>query len=283
MRNLLVVLTGLMIVFVFAVSGSAGQSEQDIINRYINKKTKNGKKKISWASGSFSINRINRNSDYNSFADYTSSHFSNGTVSWLNSVNSFGVDFGVIVNERFALSVGGEYWLKFGHNETGSFQYAPPDKAPGTITNLKSEITVVGGSIGVGYYIKNTPTPNEMLAKLALRVNGTIGYYQAKWNIWPEYQNLNLSTSTYSNANTTFMGTAPGFSLGLGADYPLNFGDLAIGIDMSYLYLNFSNVAWYNTADQEVVATYADTQDARVDLNFSGIRGKIEVKKFFAW
>ncbi|MDF1543823.1 MAG: hypothetical protein P1R58_01830, partial [bacterium] len=80
-----------------------------------------------------------------------------------------------------------------------------------------------------------------------------------------------------------FKGNAPGLSAGFGMDYPLNFYGLSFGADMSYFYLNFTNVAWYNSIDQEVVASVDGTEDGRIDLNFSGVRGKLELKRFFNW
>jgi len=114
-----------------------------------------------------------------------------------------------------------------------------------------------------------------------VRVDGSVGYYQASWDLWDGYQNLNLATSVPEGVNTTLKGTAPGFSFGVGADYPLPFFDMALGVDVSYLYLNFTNVAWYNAEDEEIVATYNGTADSRVDLNLSGARARIELKRFF--
>ena len=69
----------------------------------------------------------------------------------------------------------------------------------------------------------------------------------------------------------------------MGGDYPLKFWGLLLGADMSYLYLNFKNVSWYNSADQEIVATYNDTPEGRVVLGLCGVRGKVQLKKYFTW
>jgi len=47
-------------------------------------------------------------------------------------------------------------------------------------------------------------------------------------------------------------------------------------------YLNFANAAWYNESGDEIVASVDGTEDGRVDLDFSGVRGKIEVKRYFS-
>ena len=54
-------------------------------------------------------------------------------------------------------------------------------------------------------------------------------------------------------------------------------------MDANYLYLNFGNVAAYNSSDQEIVATYSGEEDGRVDLGMSGFRGKVELKRYFSW
>ena len=56
-----------------------------------------------------------------------------------------------------------------------------------------------------------------------------------------------------------------------------------IGVDFGYMYLNFKNIAWYNSADEEIVVTYNNSEDSRVDLGLSGFRGKVELKRFFTW
>lgn len=102
------------------------------------------------------------------------------------------------------------------------------------------------------------------------------------WDLWPGYESLNLGTGAVPDTNVTFKGSAPAFSLGMGAEYPLGFFELGIGAEFSYMYLNFTNVAWYN-GDDEVVATSTGTEDGRVDLDFSGFRGKFEIRRYFSW
>ena len=63
----------------------------------------------------------------------------------------------------------------------------------------------------------------------------------------------------------------------------MKFGGLVLSGEASYLHLNFTNVAWYNSVDQEVVATYGGTDATRVDIALSGVRAKINLKKYFSW
>jgi len=48
-------------------------------------------------------------------------------------------------------------------------------------------------------------------------------------------------------------------------------------------YLNFANAAWYNESGDETVASEDGTEDGQGDLDFSGVRGMIEVKRYFNW
>jgi hypothetical protein len=264
----------------FVVAGTPTESEKELIDKFLKKRETKHVRRVTWVSANFSFNRINRDNDYNKFANYSSQHFSGTTIPWLGDGKTFGLNFGMMVGQKFGWSVGGEYWLKMGINESGSFTYTPPVGSPTVVTNLQSEVQVWGISTGLQYYLMNPPGKEQMLVKPSFRVGGSIGYYQASWDLWDTYQNFNLSTASPEPSNTTYKGSAPGFSLNLGLDYPLGFYDMALGADFGYLYLNFANVAWYNASDQEVVASWNGSDDGRVELNFSGPTGRIEVKKF---
>jgi len=265
------------------VSAASAETEQEIVDRYLKKAEKVQLKKLSWLSVNYQMDRINRNNDYNSFANYTSNQFSNADIPWLGQANTFGIDFGVAFKNKFAWTIGGEYWLTMGIDETGTFDYTNSLGASIPVENLKSEIQVYGVSTGLQYFLMNPPKPTAAVQEPTVRLNATVGYYHAKWDLWDDYENLNLATSTSTGSNTTFEGTAPGFSLGFGGDYPLNFFGLAFGADFSYLYLNFTNIAWYNSQDEEIVVTYNNAEDGRVDLGLSGFRGKVELKRYFTF
>ncbi len=262
---------------------SFAETEEEMVEKFMSRFEKRHVNKLSWASGYFALNRINRFNDYNTFISNESNNFTNSSFSWLGQAKSFGVDFGIVFKEKFAWSIGGEYWLKQGETISGSIMYAPAGTA---INNPKSEIKVTGFTTGLQYYFKNHPKVTGELNGMALRGGVTLGFYQVSWELWPEYSynNLNLSTSTSTNGtSTTYKDTAPGILLSLGVDYPTNFLGSVIGVDFGYLYLNFNQVAWYNQMDEEVIATSTGTEEGRVDLTFSGFKGKIELKKFFSW
>jgi len=279
----LVCFVGALILALSTVNVVSAETEQEIVNRYLQRAEKRQTKKLSWIAVNYQMDRINRNNDYNSFSNSISPQIPNADIPWLSQASTFGVDFGVALNKKFAWTVGGEYWLKMGVDNSGAYTYDPPLGAAVAVTNIKSEIKVYGVTTGMSYYLLNGPQPQQEVYKPALRVNGVVGYYHAAWDLWPEYENLNLTTGVADGANTTFEGNAPGASLGLGADYPLNFFGLAFSADFSYLYLNFTNVAWYNSQDEEIIVSYDGTADGRVDLELSGFRGKVELKRYFTF
>jgi len=258
----------------------AQSQEDEVVQQYLNRMTKKHTQKLTYISGHFEMNRINRNNDYNKFATNVSTNLQGTSLPWLSQAKTLGADFGIVFNQKFAWSIGGEYWLKMGQSLSGDYYYAP---IGANITNPKSELQVYGFTTGLQYYLVNHPELSGALNNIAVRIGGTAGFYQVSWKLWNEYENLNLSTGLSTGSNTTFKDNAPGFAMNLGVDYPLNFHNMAIGVDLSYLYLNFDKVAWYNTQNEEVVATYNNSPDSRVELNLSGVRGRIELKRFFSW
>jgi len=283
MRGKIVLASALIFIFSGASTAMTGETEQEIVNRYLKRAETKHTRKITWVAVNFTFNRINRYNDYNKFANHTSNHFSNTNIPWIGDGKSFGIEAGMLLGKRFTWSVGGEYWLKQGINRTGSFDYTPPDGSPTVVENLVSETQVWGIFSSAQCYLYNPPSKANLLNRLALRVGGTIGFYQTRWDLWNSYENLNLATSSPEGINTAFKGSAPGFSMQIGVDYPLRVLNFVMGVDFGYLYLNFKNVAWYNSEDEEIVATYGGTADSRVNLSFSGFRGKVELKRFFKW
>ncbi len=283
MRSIKAVIVALLVVLVGSPVMSATQSEQDIINKYMQKTEKKHKKKLGWISGSFIMNRINRDNDYNKFAMHQSENFTNAGLSWLGQAPAFDLEFGIVLTSRIAWSLGGEYWLKFGENQSGTFEYTPDGGVPTTVTDIVSELSLFGVSTGVQYYLTNPPVIGEPSSNLSIKAIGSVGYYQVNWDVWDGYENLNLSTSLPSGTNTTYSGSAPGFTIGMGIEYPTNLFGMVFGFDFRYLYLNFNNVGWYNSLDQEIIATWDFTEDSRVNLGLSSFRGRLELKRFFGW
>jgi hypothetical protein len=283
MRSLIAAALLLAFVLLTFVPAQAQLTEDEMVEKYMGKREKTQVKKTGWISGSYALDRINRNNNYNSFASYASNHFPSTSISWLGQANIIGLDFGLMLKKNFAVSFGGEYWMKFGEDQSGTFSYTPPNQAASVVDGITSEITVYGVSTNLQYYFYNAPTGGSPLTKLAARVGFGAGWYEAKWDLWQNYQDLNLATSTPTGDNATFKDNTIGLNFNVGIDYPLNKWNLGVGLDFGYQYLNFDEIAWYNSADEEVVVTYAGTADSRVELDLSGFRGKVEVKKFFSW
>ncbi len=278
LRTLLVISA----VFLLAASATvnATDKEEDFINKYLKKVEKKHTKKLTWISGYFAVNRINRENDYNRFAITETMNFSDATIPWLGEAKMFGLDFGIVFNRRFAWNLGGEYWLKTGTTLEGSYYYEPTGSY---IENPSSQVSLYGASTGLQYYFYNPPSQSGQLDGVALRAGAGVGFYKAKWEVWQEYQNLNLATNTTEATDATFEDQAIGFSFGFGVDYPTRVMNLVLGLDFGYLYLNFDNVAWYNEQDEEIIATYTGDTEGRVDLGLSGFKGKVEIKHFFSW
>ncbi len=261
-----------------AVGGT--KSEDEYVAKYLSKIEKKHTQKLGWFSGYFSLNRINRFNDYNKFANFETTNFTDATIPWLGEAKIFGLDMGLVFARRFAWNISGEYWLKLGESLEGTYFYEPT----GTyIENPSTEITVYGASTGLQYYFLNPPTLTGILENFALRGGFSVGFYKAKWDVWEDYQNLNLATNTPDASSASFEDQTVSFAATLGLDYPTRIFNLVLGVDFGYQYLNFDNVAWFNEDDQEIIATYTGTSEGRVDLGLSGFRGKIELKRFIAW
>lgn len=280
MRCKIIIATFLLAFIAGAVAAS--DAETELVNKYIERTKEKRTRNLSWFGVHFSLNRINRHNDYNTFATNVSANLPNAQLSWLDMAPSFGINTGLLFGNRWAWSAGGEYWLKLGENLGGPYDY---NTNSGTVTvqELKSEISVFGLTTGLQFYPFAHPKPVDAVDRLSLRFGGNVGWYHASWDVWEEYQSLNLATSSTEGQNITFKGSNIGLAAVAGADYPLGFKNLVLAVEAQYLYLNFGNVAWYNTADQEIVATYNGDPSGRVDLDLSGFRGKLEIKRYFSW
>jgi len=255
-------------------------SEEEIMQRYLTKVRKKHTTRVTWISGYFSLDRIDRDNDYNKFANYETLNFTDATIPWLGESKMLGADFGLLFNNRFAWTLGFQYWFKMGESLEGIYYYEPS----GTyVENPETQISVFGITTGVQYYLKNRPNKTGELEKMAVRVGGGAGFYKAKWEVWEDYQDLNLATNYTDASSEAFEDQTLAFNVNVGIDYPTQAFGLILGVDLGYLFLKFDNVAWYNTWDQEVVASYTGDVDGRVDLDLSGFTGKIELKRFFRW
>jgi len=283
MRFLKTGIAVLLMVLSVSTLAATNPAEREIIEKYSRKIQKKQTRKLAWISGSFELNRINRNNDYNRFATYESNNFANTNISWLDQAKAFSLEYGMKLGSKMAWKVSGEYWMKFGENSSGAFSYTPPGGLQTSVSEKVSEIKTYGFSGGLDYYLSGAPSVEESLTGTALKIGASVGYHFVSWDVWDNYQNLNLATSAPASGNITYQGTAPSVSLGIGAEQPIKIAGLSAAFDFEYLYLNFKNVAWYNTIDQEIVATYASSADSRVNIGLSGFRGRFELRRYFSW
>lgn len=277
-RTFIAIAAALLLLVSTAVAST--DSEEEIMQRYLAKVQKKHTTRVTWISAYFSLNRIDRDNDYNKFANYETLNFTDAAIPWLGEATMLGADFGMVFNNSFAWTLGLQYWLEMGESLEGTYYYEPS----GTyVENPESRIQVFGITTGLQYYLKNRPSKTGELEKMAVRVGAGCGFYKAKWEVWEDYWDLNLTTSYTDASSDAFEDQTLGFNLHMGIDYPTQAFGLILGVDFGYLALKFDNVAWVNTWDQEVVASYTGDVDGRVDLDLSGFTGKIELKRFFCW
>lgn len=257
-------------------------NEQAIVNKYLQKVETKHKEKLGWFSVNYTLNRVFRDNDYNYLMEAENNRLTGAKFGFLQYGSSIGLEGAMIFKDKFAWTIGGEFYLPMGDEIQGSFTYDSPS-GPTTVDNPRSRMTVYGFSTGGQYYFFNNPSGRDHLTSLAARAGGTIGFYAVSWNLFQEYGNLNLATSAPVSTNATYTDNALGFTANVGVDYPISFGNLVLSADFSYVHLNFDKVSWYNTQDQEIIASYNGSETGRVDLKFSGGRAKIQLKKFFSW
>jgi hypothetical protein len=190
-----------------------------------------------------------------------------------------------MTSHKTAFTLGFNYWLKMGSTQSGDFNLSLVNATDPDIQTdfaLKSEIQVYGFGGEFGYFLTNPPDNDGVLRKIALKLSAGVGYYRANWELWQGVAGLNVDTQAEEPIDGTLTGSAPGGTLGISAEYPISFGGLVIQGTAKYLYLNFTSMKWYNNNNNQVVATY-NASGGQVDLDFSGPRAQIGLKKYLSW
>ena len=273
-------------VFLFTVVAPVfAQTEDEIVARYLKKaEKKQHQKKVGFVTAGFSYGKLGDNTDYNKFSNYANANITPcQPVEGIWRSRQFNASFGMLLSQRTALHLGFEYWLKLGSNESGDYTMGIAPLGAQTDFDLQSEVQVFGITSGVDYYFLNPPTREGVFNSLALRLSGEGGLYFASWDIWDGASSFNLATASFENNREALKGTSVGGTVALGADYPTPLFGTLLAVDVSYTYLNFSKVKSYNSVDEELHVSYTASGDNRVELDFSGLRGKIQLKKFFRW
>ncbi len=265
-------LTALLVLGVFTVSILA-QTEDEIVARYLKKTEKKHHTRTGFFSAGFAYGKLQDDHDYNKFVDYSNGNLVPGkALDGIYRSDQIGVELGFMLYSSLAFKAGFEYWTKFGSDRD----------------NYQSEIQVYGLTGGVDYYLFNGPNAEGRLQGISPRLSLAGGIYFSNWEVWDGYDPINFTTGlpelTLDDDNSGPMkSTAPGITASLGVDVPTPVFELVLSAQGSYQYLNFSKVKAYNSIDDELYASYTDDINDRVELDFSGLRGKIELRRFFQW
>jgi hypothetical protein len=260
-----------------AVSPLFAQTEDEIVAKYLQKIEKKHKHKMGFASAYFKYGKLKNDIGYKEFNFSASSDITtiSGSVDpdvgiWRSK--EFGFNFGMLISKSVAFKLGFDYWLTMGDNvevdqtmTIGTFDFDDTYTA-------KSDVSVYGLKVGFDYFLTNPPDQSGTIPGLAVKVGGGGGIYMASWKLW----------SADDQDSEPLKANAPGFWIHGGLEYPTNVMGLVLAADASYFFLNFKNLDSYNQAGGELDLTYPD-DGKELALNFSGPRGKIELKRYFQW
>ncbi len=272
------------------ITPTFAQTEDELVAKFLKKAEKKQEKKVGYLIVNGSFGRLNRDNDYNKMSVRVSPLVSSigdgtGEVEKINSSYELFGGFGIMPSPKTSLELGFSYWLKQGSAQTGDFNLSllnsdDPDDHYGF--DLNSEIQIYGFSASVDYYLSEPPDKDGNLNNLAFKVGGGLGYYFASWELRDGFTGYNLSTGEPEVISGQLTGGAPGFTASLSAEYPINFAGLVIEGEARYLYLNFTSMNWYNSNNEEAVAT-VNNSGAQVELNMSGPRVQFGLKRYFSW
>ena len=275
----------LVLLFAFAVAGAAfADTEDEIIAKYLKKAEKQRKHRVYFGSVSFAYGKLPTYSDYTMFYHYSNRNINPGsplTGIWRSKQLAF--NMGMMVTRKVSVRLGFEYWLKLGSEAVGDYDFGIAPLGLQEDFDLSSKIQVMGFTSGVEYHLINPPTAEGIVNSINVRVGGGGGFYFATWDIWEGANSFNLSTEAYETNIEPLKGSAPGASAWLGVDYPVGLLGLVLGCDINYLYLNLDDIHSYNDLGEELYVSYSDNPDDRVGLDLSGLRGRVELKRYLKW
>jgi hypothetical protein len=283
----LIVVIGLSLLLITPVHA---QTEDELVAKFLKKAEKKHTKKVGYLFANGAFGRLYRDNQYNMFTERVnpliSSVSGNDTeIKKLNQSYELFGGFGMMPSPKTAVEFGFSYWLKQGSSVNGDFNLSlvnlnDPNDHYGF--ELRSEIQVYGFTGSIDYYLSEPPDKDGQLHNLAFKVGGGLGYYFADWELWEGFTGYNLSTGTPETLGGKLNGSAPGLTANVGVEYPLNIGGLVVSGSVQYLYLNFTGMNWYNSTNEEIVAT-VNNSGLKVDLDMSGPRVRLGLKRFFAW
>jgi len=275
----------LVLLFAFSVAVSAfGQTEDEIITKYLKKMEKDRKHKIYYGSLSFSYGKLPGESDFNAFSNYANANIGpDNPLTGIWRSKEFSANVGMMVSRNTSFQLGFEYWLNMGDNKTGDYDFGISPLGTQDDYNLVSQVKVYGVTAGFDYHLTNPPDNEGIVHGLNLHVGCGGGVYFSEWEVWNGASSFNLSTSVAEENSEPLNGTAPGVSFWVGSDYPVGFLGMLVSANVGYQYLNFNKIHSYNDIDEELYMSYSSNPDDRVELDLSGFRGKFEIKRYFRW
>jgi hypothetical protein len=266
------------------------QTEDELVSKFFKQAEKQKTKKVGFLVVNGSFGRLFRDNDYNKFTNRVTplvSDVSSGTgeVEKINSSMELFGGFGMMTSARSSASFGFSYWLKQGSNQTGDFNLSlvnldDPNDHYGF--DLKSEVQVYGFAGQIEHYLLGSPDNKGKLHQMAVKIGGGAGYYFASWQLWDGFTGFNLSTGEPETIDAKLTGSSPGFTGLVAAEFPVKVAGLVLEGSLRYLQLNFTNMRWYNSNNEETVAT-VNSSGTRVNLNMSGPRAQLGFKRYFSW
>jgi len=275
---------------ILLIAPAMAQTEDEMVAKFLKKTEKKHQSKVGYLVLNGSLGRLYRDNDYNMFTNRVSplvSSLSGGTgeVKKLNYTYELALGFGVMPTHKTAVEIGFAYWLKQGSSQTGDFNLSlvnldDPNDQYGF--DLSSEVQVYGFNLNVDYYLSGPPDKEGILNGLALKAGGGLGYYAASWQLWDGFTGFNLSTSEPEVISGKLTGSAPGVTANVAAELPMGLAGLVLEAEARYLYLNFTGMKWYNSSNEEVVAT-VNNSGLKVELDMSGPRFQLGLKRYFSW
>jgi hypothetical protein len=226
--------------------------------------------------------------DYNKFAAFNNSNITrtdggSEVLRELSNSYEIGIEMGVMLGAKSSISLNVDYWLKNGSNVVGDYTFGVAPLGSQTGFALQSEITVYGAAANFGYFLLNPPSKLGVSKGLSVEAIGSAGFYFSKWDVWQGSGNVNLSTGLFEQVGGSMTDQSPGFGAGMRFSLPTGVFGTSLALEGGYLQLKFSNPSWKNSSNEEIFATFSANSTDKVELDFSGLRSKFEIRKFLSW